>query len=223
MPPKPLRLLLINGNTSTQITDRLLTMAQDYLGETVQVEARTAPWGAPYIKTRRQCAVAAHAVLEAAETAFQEAAKPYDVCVLACFGEPGIGAVRELAACPVVGMAEAAVLSALQLGQRYVIVTPGQHWPNMLEELLRSYALFSRCAGILPVVTDGLGRSAMADLVREAVRQAVEAHGADVVIVGGAAFAGIPRELALELPVPVVDSIHAVLSQALGLAMLNRH
>lgn len=218
---RPPRLLLINGNTAVPITEHMLDLARDFYGQHAVVEARTAPWGAPYIKTRRECVVAAHAVLETAETAIGEASAPYDACLLACFGEPGIQALRELDAFPVVGMAEAAVLSALQLGRRYVIVTPGKYWPTMLEELLRGYGLFERCGGILSVVADGLDRPAMAELVQASVDEAVNLLGADVVIVGGAAFAGIPRELALDLPVPVVDSLHAGLGQALTLAMLG--
>lgn len=218
----PLRLLMINGNTTDPLTQRMATMARDFLGDNVTISAHTAPWGAPYIKTRRDCAVAAHAVLETAEQAIQNATTPFDVGLLACFGEPGIGAVRELADFPVVGMAEAAVLSALQLGQRYVIVTPGEHWPGMLQELLRAQALEARCGGIIPVVTDGLDKLALASLVREAVDQAVSHYQADVVIVGGAAFTGIPAQLKLALPVPVVDSLYAALAQAQGLALLGR-
>lgn len=219
--PETPRLLLINGNTSTSITGYMHDLARDFYGQRAQLEARTAPWGAAYIKTRRDCAVAAHAVLETFETAVEDSTTPFDAAILACFGEPGIGAVRELGVCPVVGMAEAAVLSALQLGQRYVIVTPGRHWPGMLEELLRGYGLFERCGGIIPVITDGLERASMVALVREAVDEAVDCLGADVVIVGGAAFAGIPRELATAVSVPVVDSLYAALGQALGLAMLG--
>ena len=43
--------------------------------------------------------------------------------VIACFGDPGLDAVRELAAGPVVGIAEAAMHTATLLGRGFSVVT----------------------------------------------------------------------------------------------------
>ena len=50
-------------------------------------------------------------------------APPVDAAIIAAFGDPGLAAARELFDFPVVGMAEAAILTAVQLGGRFAIVT----------------------------------------------------------------------------------------------------
>ncbi len=149
----------------------------------------------------------------------------FDACVVACFGEPGIGAVRERHSFPVVGMAEASVLSALQSGDRFAIVTVGKGWRGMLEEWLRQTGLERRCCGIFALAGQALDlaakREAALGQLRSAVAEAVERGGADVVIIGGAALAGFAAALQPEFEVPLIDSLTAALAQAEALARLS--
>lgn len=195
----------------------------------VQVVGVTAPFGHPYVASRAAVAVAAHAALEAVRLAVaqEEAAgrAPFDVCFYACFGEPGIEAVRAEAAFPVVGMAEGSILCALQLGERFSIVTAGAAWPAMLRDLLRRTALLERCAGIAVVPGEALslarGREDGAHAVREAVAEALTTQAPDVIIVAGAALAGYAEDLSGAFSVPVLDSLLAGFAQALALGRLR--
>ena len=56
---------------------------------------------------------------------------------------------------------------------------------------------------------------ALCDLIRDCVRD-----GADVVIVAGAPLAGLARQVANEVPVPLVDGISSAVRQAEALARL---
>ncbi|MFD4837605.1 aspartate/glutamate racemase family protein [Achromobacter sp. NPDC058515] len=219
------RLLVVNGNTTAALTDSLASQAHAFFGAAAHVHAVTAPFGPAYVASRAEAAVSAHAVLATVERETAQAAAPFDACVLACFGEPGIGAVRERLDVPVVGMAEASILTALQRGDRYAIVTVGQRWPGMLREQIRQLGLESRCAGILAVpgnALDYVSRSAeSAALVGRALDAAVE-QGADVVIVAGAALAGYLPSLPRLPAVPLIDSYRAALAQAQALASLER-
>jgi hypothetical protein len=47
----------------------------------------------------------------------------YDGAIIAVFGDPGLGAARELYDLPVVGLAEAGMLTTCMLGGRFAIVT----------------------------------------------------------------------------------------------------
>src|SRR5690349_1320875 len=47
----------------------------------------------------------------------------FDAFVLACFSDPGVTAARELTSRPVMGMCEAGVAAALNIGERYGILT----------------------------------------------------------------------------------------------------
>ncbi|MFD2263379.1 aspartate/glutamate racemase family protein [Lacibacterium aquatile] len=219
----PSHFLLVNGNTTDALTGRLTALAQARLPAGSKVRGITAGFGSDYIASRSACAVAGHAVLEALASSLAEGTEP-SVAIIACFGEPGIAAARELMPCPVVGMAEASVLSALQLGSRYGIVTVGERWPAMLEDYLRGIGLDERLAGIVKVPGRALDLADRPDEARAAVRSAIDTaidrHGAEVVIIGGAALSGLAAQLQDSVEVPLVDSLEAALAQATALAQL---
>lgn len=224
-----MKILVLNGNTTAAVTERMIAALMPRCPEGVQLVGATAPFGMPYVSTRGAVAVAAHAVQDAVRAAVEgeQAAgrAPFDACFYACFGEPGIEALREAHAFPVAGMAEASILTALQLGERFAIVTVGAAWPAMLRDLMRRTTLETRCAGIQVVPGDALAvatdREAGLKLVRAAVDEVMARHAPDVVIVAGAALAGYGAALAAQAPVPVIDSLTAGFEQALALARLG--
>ncbi len=225
-----MKVLLLNGNITASVTERMVELVRARCPPDVQVLGATAPFGAPYIATPATVAVAAHASLEAMRAAVEQervaGRAPFDVCFYACFGEPGIESLREVAGFPVVGMAEASILTALQLGARFSIVTVGAAWPAMLRDLMRRLALDARCAGIAVVPGEALSLAGSREQGTQAVRAVVghvlAAQGPDVVIVAGAALAGHAQVLSGELSVPVLDSLIAGFEQALALGRLRR-
>src|SRR5258705_11466616 len=119
--PTPLRILLINPNTSATITDILAARMREIAGPGVTILPVTGRFGAPYIASRAAAAIAGHAALDA----LAEHVADCDVVYLACFGDPGLAALKEVSPVPVVGMAEASVEAACRRGCRFAIVTGG--------------------------------------------------------------------------------------------------
>lgn len=224
-----MKILVLNGNTTAAVTERMIAALKPICPESVHLVGATAPFGLPYVSTRAAVAVAAHAVQEAVRAAVEgeqvAGRAPFDACFYACFGEPGIEALRAEHTFPVAGMAEASILTALQLGERFAIVTVGAAWPAMLRDLMRRTALEARCAGIKVVPGDALavatGREEGLKLVRAAVDEVIARAAPDVVIVAGAALAGYGTALAGRVPVPVLDSLTAGFEQTLALARLG--
>ena len=70
---------------------------------------------------------------------------------LACFGDPGLQALKETSPVPVVGMAEGSCHLACTLGRSFSIVTGGDRWGPMLRELIASLGLSSRLASVRTV------------------------------------------------------------------------
>ena len=93
-----MRLLLINTNTSQAITDMLVAATRQIVGPGVDVAGATARFGGRYIATRATYAIAAHAALDA----YAEHGEGADAVILACFGDPGLLALREIATVPVI-------------------------------------------------------------------------------------------------------------------------
>ena len=114
------------------------------------MRAVSGAFGPRYIASRVGYAIASHAAVDA----FANDKGRKDAVVLACFGDPGLAALKEISPVPVVGMADASVLQACALGGRFSIVTGGERWQSMLEDFV---------AGMGLVLTPRLGAHRRAD------------------------------------------------------------
>lgn len=212
-------ILLINPNTTASITDLVLKTARGFARPDTRLRAATGAFGPRYIASRAAYAIAGHAALDA--LANDKGAK--DAVVLACFGDPGLAALKEVSPVPVVGMADASILQACTLGDRFSIVTGGERWKSMLEEFVASHGLTSRLASVRTVAPTGAAiarnpKAAMA-LLAMGCTACVREDGADVVILGGAGLAGLAAKLKAKVEVPLLDGVACAISMAEGLAL----
>ena len=200
-----MRILVINPNTTEAVTERVVEHVRRIAPSATIVPA-TGRFGARYIASRAAAAIAGHAALDA----YAAFGADCDAVYLACFGDPGLLALREIAPVPVVGMAEAACREAAAAG-RFSIVTGGTAWQPMLSEFVALLGLSDRLAGIRATNATGgeIHRdpdAALADLVA-ACRACAEVDGAQTVILGGAGLAGLAERIRPEVPVPVLCSV----------------
>lgn len=211
------QLLLINPNTTPAMTRLMLGVARAAAGPATRLTAVTGRFGARYISSRAAAAVAGHAALDA--LAGHRAA--HDVVVLACFGDPGLLALRELSPKPVIGMAEASMQAAARRG-RFAIVTGGERWGPMLAELAALLGLDKRLARVRTVAPTGadIARDPAAayDLLVRACCEVARKGGAKSAILGGAGLAGIAEIIQPRVPIPLIDSTIAVVKAAEALA-----
>src|SRR5215468_6837652 len=142
---------MINPNTSVAITEILATRMREIAGKGVTILPVTGRFGAPYIASRAAAAIAGHAALDA----LADHVSDCDVVYLACFGDPGLAALKEVSPAPVVGMAEASIEAACRLGHRFAIVTGGTAWAPMLRELVIGLDHHDRRAAIRTVKQSG--------------------------------------------------------------------
>ncbi len=226
------RLLLINPNTSGSVSDLLQSHAQRVAGPGHTVHTVTARFGAPYIACEASYAVAGHAVLDAWAQSVLDypaqkgtAGQGWDALLIACFGDPGLLALRESADVPVTGLAEAAFREAALLG-RFAIVTGGQGWGPMLQRLAHALGFGDQICGIHTVTQSGaeLARDPVAaqTLLTTACQAAVQRFSAQAVILGGAGLAGMAARIAPAVDVPVIDSVEAGVRHALSIAKAPR-
>jgi Asp/Glu/hydantoin racemase len=217
-----LRILLINPNTTHSVTALVAQHARAIAGEAVTFVPITGRFGARYISSRASAAIAAHAALDA----LAEHVAGCDAVCLACFGDPGLAALRELSPVPVVGMAEASCLEACSHGRRFAIVTGGALWGPMLTEFVAWLGLAERLAAVRTIALTGdrIARdpeAALAELAAACTACATE-DGADVVILGGAALAGLAARIQPSVPIPVLCSVEAGTRAAIAAASSSR-
>lgn len=208
------RLLLINPNTTEAVTRLLADAAADRLGDSVQVTAVTAPFGAAYITGEHSLAVAAHATLQARQEAVA-AQGAFDACLIGCFGDPALQALEELAIEPVTGLAEASMRQAARSGD-FAIVTGGHGWREPLRRLAFSIGLLDALVALETVDASGAQLKADPDwalrLLGQACQAAIERGKAagrtpQSVIIGGAGLFGYAHALGPSVPVPLLDSV----------------
>ena len=99
-----MRILLVNPNMTTAMTDRMAAIARQVAPEHIEIVPLTADRGFPYIASRAEAQVAGALTCEM----IAERAVGADAAIVAAFGDPGLAGARELFDFPVVGMAEAA-------------------------------------------------------------------------------------------------------------------
>jgi Asp/Glu/hydantoin racemase len=215
-----MKLLIVNPNISRGVTDLIEAEARRVASADVQIEMATAASGVAYIETRFEALLGAHAVASIAG----ERKGQYDALLIAAFGDPGLHELREVLDVPVVGMTEAALMTAAQLGQRIGIIAISRRITAWYRECVDRYGMLSRLAGIRhldrPLRDPATVREDHGSYLVELSRRAVEEDGADVLILAGAPLAGLARSVADLLPVPVVDGVSSGVCQAQVLTRL---
>lgn len=215
-----MKILLANPNTTQAVTDRMMAVARSVASPGTEVVAVTARAGFPYIATRAEAVVGAMQTLELLAGHVEGC----DAAIVAAFSDPGLHAARELLDIPVIGMAEASMLTACMLGSRFAVVTFASALVPWYEECVALNGLQSRCAGVHclnePFRSIEAVAEQKADRLVALCARAVEA-GAEVCILGGAPLAGLAENVAERVPVPLVDGVAAALRQAETLAVLR--
>jgi Asp/Glu/hydantoin racemase len=209
-----MRILFVNPNTSEGITRRLVAAAAQMASPGVEVLGATATTGPPYISCRSEAIVGAMSVLEILADREGE----YDAAVVAAFGDPGLLGARELFDVPIVGMSEAAMLTACTLGKRFAIVTFARAMDEWYAECVAMHGMQERCAGIASLDEAFSDINAVAEEKGDAIASLAGASAtrlkADVIILAGAPLAGIASQIQNRVPVPLVDQAMAAQGMA---------
>ena len=202
-----MRILLVNGNTSASMTETLVATARQAAAPGTEIAGATGTIGAAIVSHRAEEAVAAHATLKA----IADHGDPFDGVLIGVSTDPALGAARALLSVPVVGMTEAALLSACMLGGRFGLVTFSLASAPGYREAVERYGLASRLAGLgtidIPLAEAYAKREKLKDAIVEVANSLIESDGAEVLILCGAAAAGLPAGLQPHVPVPLLDGI----------------
>ncbi len=200
-----MRILVINPNTTQAMTDDIGRMARKYARPDTEIVALSPPYGPRSIEGHFEDYIAAVATVE-------EVAKnkdDYDAFIIACYGDPGLYACREITEKPVIGIAEASMRMAPFIAHNFSIVTVMPRVKPLLEDLVRSVGMESRCASIrctnltvLEIEEDP--ERAVKELIVESKR-AVAEDGAESILLGCAGMGPLDERIQAAVRVPVLD------------------
>jgi Asp/Glu/hydantoin racemase len=213
-------LVIINPNASQTVTDGIDRAVDPLRALGTPIRCLTLAEGPPAIENQKQADLTIAPMLKRA--AAQDHPPGF---VTACFGDPGLHALRDQTALHVLGIQEAAVATALTLGQRFGVIAI---LPASIPRHLRAFGamgVMDRLAGDRAL---GLGVAALAD-----AKQSLEAmmatgkrlrddDGADVLIMGCAGMAHYRTALEEATGLPVVEPCQAAAALAIGQIALNQ-
>lgn len=205
-----MRIALLNPNTTAAMTEAMLACARPLVRPGTELVGVTNRSGPASIESHVDEALAVPGLLQEVRAGEAAGTSGY---VLACFGDPGLDACRELASGPVVGIAEAGMHLATMLGRSFSIVTTLARTMGQAEHLVHRYGYADKCRSIyaceVPVLELDEPGSEARKLVVDHCRRAVEYDEADSIVLGCAGMADFCADVSEQVGVPVVDGVTA--------------
>jgi len=205
-----MRIRIINPNTTWAMTESIGSCARAVAGRDTTVTAVSPPMGPVSIESHYDEALAVPGLLHEVLRGERDQVDGY---VIACFGDPGLDAARELAGGPVVGIAQAAMHAAALLGRSFSVVTSLSRTVGRATDLARHYGFADRCLSVyacdIPVLSLEHPSADAAAAIVELCRRAVLVDGSDSIVLGCAGMAPLCAYIAGEIGVPVIDGVGA--------------
>lgn len=187
-----MRVLLINPNSTVAMTAHVAAQLGLYLGAVTDILQHTAAQGAPVIATQQAFDAGAQTACAMLSQAVDEGLA-FDKVLLACFGDPGLEAMRLIMPVPVIGLAEASMQVAERMSKPYAVVTAGAAWEAILVRRFGHWNASPLFCGVQVIGGTGLDVFNHPVAALPTVQRAVDAArraGAEHIILGGAVFAG---------------------------------
>ncbi len=214
-----MRITLLNPNTSRAMTAKIAAAAREAAGSDVDIRAVCPDDGPDAVESHLDEVFAAVAVVDLVERDLLDGGS--DAYVVACFGDPGLDAARELVDVPVVGIAEAAMHLATISGRSFGVVTTLSRTLGRAQDLLARYGMPGACVSLaaagIPVLDLEDASQASFEAIAGQCADAVGA-GADVIVLGCAGMTDLCDALARRVGVPVIDGVAAAVGVAAAMA-----
>jgi allantoin racemase len=203
-----MRIKVINPNTTLSMTEKIGAAARAVAGSGTEIVAVSPTKGPRSIETQYDEAMAVIGVLD---EIVKGEAQGFDGYVIACFGDPGLFAAREVTRAPVVGIAESAMRVASFISDGFTIISMPSHALPGMERLVRAYGMQGKCRGIrmldMPVLDLEDAASNSRRLVIDECRKALREDHSDCVLLGCAGLSDVAADISKEIGAPAIDGI----------------
>lgn len=212
---------VVNPNTSAALTRSIEAAARRAAAQGTRIVAAGSSTGPASIESAFDEAMALPGLLLAVREGERANAHAH---VIACFGDPGLTAARELARVPVIGIAEAAMHVACLLAPSFSVVTTLERTVGSVERLALRYGFERQCRRVRATGLDVLALehatedAALGARIEQECRRALHEDRSEAIVLGCAGMALLADRLAEALGVPVIDGVTAGVKLAEALA-----
>jgi allantoin racemase len=215
---------IVNPNTTASMTAKIGDCARQAASPGTEIWACNPASGPVSIEGHYDEAMCLPGLLAEIRRAEEAGA---DAHIIACFGDPGLDAAREIARGPVFGIAEAAMHAASFIGKHFSVVTTLGRTCGIAAHLAERYGMQRFCRNIraceIAVLDlDNPVSQAYAAIMQEC-RLALAKDDVDCIVLGCAGMADLCQAISKELGVPVIDGVSAAVTFAEGLVRLGLH
>lgn len=202
-------IVIINPNSTVTMTDAMVGIARSATPD-VAIEGWTSHDGPPAIQGPKDGEASIPPLLKLVRLAV---AKGAQAIIIGCFDDTGLTQARKIAACPVIGIGQAAYHLAALAGARFSVVTTLDVSVPVLESNIQSYGLTGhlskvRASGVPVLDLETDPETANPKVIAEINRAASEDRVQSVVL-GCAGMVGIPAIFGEDSPVRLVDGVVA--------------
>lgn len=217
-----MKIKIINPNTTWSMTDKIAACAREVAGATTEVVAVSPSMGPVSIESHYDEAMCVPGLLDEIR---EGEASGFDGYVIACFGDPGLYAAREIARGPVIGIAEAAMHAASFVGASFSVVTTLSRTCGMAWHLAERYGMQRFCRNVracdLNVLDLERTDSDSFRVITEECRRALTQDKADCIVLGCAGMTNLCQQISREIDAPVIDGVSVAVSMVESVVRLG--
>lgn len=205
---KGIRIKLINPNTTLSMTRNMVECAQRVADSGTEIVGVSPDMGPPSIEGYYDEALATPGLLAEVIEGERTGCDGY---VIACFGDPGVHAAREIARGPVIGIAEAAMHAASLIAPSFSVVTTlgrtcGMAWHLAERSGMKRFCRNVRAVEIEVLELEDPASDARRRIVEECQRALAE-DGSDAIVLGCAGMVDLSHAISEEINAPVVEGV----------------
>lgn len=201
-----MNLLVVNPNTSEVMTEDIRKTVERVRSPDTSVTVTGLDFGPEALESFYDYTLSGFGLCRLLEKEKER----YHGILIACYGDPGLYAAKEICNCPVLGIAEASIAMSLLMGSRFSILAASEKAAPMMENMVRQYGMENRFAGVFPLNMSVLEAESNQE---EAVKRLIEkgqkavSKGAEVLILGCAGMTGFGGPVSEALGIPVLDPV----------------
>jgi allantoin racemase len=205
-----MKIKVINPNTTWSMTEKIGEAARAAASPGTDIVCVSPKVGPASIEGYYDEALASVGVLEEVASGEQQG---FDGYVIACFGDPGLQAARNLARAPVVGIAESAMHVASLVSEGFSVVSISVRARIGLERLVQCYGMQDRCRRVrmidLPVLALEQTQSDVKSVIVDECRRALIEDHSDCVLLGCGGMADVAAYVTEQIGAPAIDGVAA--------------
>lgn len=217
-----MKIKIINPNTTWSMTEKIGACARKVAAGTTEIIAVSPTMGPVSIESHYDEAMCVPGLLD--EVRAGEACD-VDGYVIACFGDPGLHAAREIARGPVIGVAEAAMHAASFVGSRFSVVTTLSRTCGMAWHLAERYGMQRFCRNVracdLNVLDLERADSDAFRVITEECRRALIQDNVDCIVLGCAGMTDLCERISKAIDAPVIDGVGAAVKMVESFVQLG--